>query len=455
MLFNQSEPGMSKRLAITLVTLAVAAMFINMVRGFLIALFLAAVFSAMAYPLYRRITAAVGNRPVAAAGATLLLLILAVLLPGIALLILVADQAQDIAKQAIPWVKQYMQDATGARGLQIPDGVPFREQIQAWLPEIATKLGELSSKIGEFVVQTVSAATAGAAEFLLNLFVMLYAMFYFLSEGPALLNTLRRYATTLAGVQDRVFQQAVVVARATIKGTLVIGIVQGLLGGIGFAIFGVQGAAFWGTVMAIASMLPVVGTALIWIPAVIHLLAMGETTSAIGLAVWSVVIVTNVDNVLRPILVGGETQMPDLVVLISTFGGLSMFGGVGIILGPVIAAVCITLFQIAYETLDEPSSAEAAAQTLAASSERANKSIDAGTNGGLRSETMLQSEAANAEQTVKSGEPKIESSSVSTIQSREGGPGLLDVNLSEAQRTELQQLVEEVEKAKTGRHKAP
>jgi predicted PurR-regulated permease PerM len=228
-------------------------------------------------------------------------------------------------------------------------------------------------------------------------------------------------------VQDRVFQQAVVVARATIKGTLVIGIVQGLLGGIGFAIFGIASAAFWGTVMAIASMLPVVGTALIWIPAVIHLLVMGETTSAIGLAVWSAVIVSNVDNVLRPILVGGDTQMPDLLVLIATFGGLSMFGGVGIILGPVIAAVSITLFQIAYETLHEPSSAEVAAQP----------------------------EAVNAEQTVKSVESNTESSPVSTMQSQEGRQGLLNVNLSGAQRTELQQLVEEVEKVKAGKHKAP
>jgi len=179
---------------------------------------------------------------------------------------------------------------------------------------------------------------------------MLYAMFYFLKEGPALLDGLERYALSLGGVQKRVFQRAVVVTRATVKGTLVIGIVQGLLGGLGFWMFGVGGAAFWGAVMMIASMLPVVGTSLVWIPGVIFLLAAGETTPAIGLALWSAIIVSNIDNVLRPILVGGDTEMPDLLVLISTFGGLGMFGGAGLIVGPVLAAVTMTLLDISHET---------------------------------------------------------------------------------------------------------
>ena len=183
---------------------------------------------------------------------------------------------------------------------------------------------------------------------------MLYAMFYFLKEGPALLDALEHYALSLAGVQKRVFQRAVVVTRATVKGTLVIGIVQGILGGLGFWMFGVGGAAFWGAVMVIASMLPVVGTSLIWIPGIIFLLATGETNAAIGLAIWSSVIVANVDHVLRPILVGNDTEMPDLLVLISTFGGLGMFGAAGLIVGPVLAAVTMTLFDISHETLRDP-----------------------------------------------------------------------------------------------------
>lgn len=455
MAISQSKPELPARLAIVLVTLAVAALFVSMVRGFLIALFLAAVFSAMAYPLYRRIAAAVGDRPATAAGLTLLLLIAAALLPGIGLLILISEQAQEIAKQAIPWAQQYMQDAPDTPGLQIPEGIPFREQIEAWLPEIATKLGELSRKLGEFVVQMASAATSGAAQFLLNLFVMLYAMFYFLSDGPALLDTLRRYAMTLAGVQERVFQRAVVVARATIKGTLVIGIVQGVLGGIGFAMFGVGGAAFWGAVMAVASMLPVVGTSLIWIPAVLYLLATGETTSAVGLALWSAIIVSNIDNILRPILVGGDTEMPDLLVLIATFGGLSMFGGTGLILGPVIAAVFMTLVEITYETLRQPTGGVASAQSPGVRAEGPNEgSVDAGAVNDVSGETLAQSDAVSPEQTARTVEAAVEAPSASETANRDGGQGLLDVPLSDAQRIELQQLAEEIEKLKAAKQKS-
>ncbi len=455
MAISQSKPELPARLAIVLVTLAVAALFVGMVRGFLIALFLAAVFSAMAYPLYRRIAQAVGNRPAVAAGLTLLLLISAALLPGIALLILISEQAQDIAKQAIPWAQQYIQDANVAPGLQIPEGIPFGDQIEAWLPDIAAKLGELSSKLGEFVVQTASAATSGAAQFFLNLFVMLYAMFFFLSDGPALVDTLRRYAMTLAGVQERVFQRAVVVARATIKGTLVIGIVQGALGGIGLAMFGVGGAAFWGAVMAVASMLPVVGTSLVWIPAVLYLLATGETTSAIGLALWSAIIVSNVDNVLRPILVGGDTEMPDLLVLIATFGGLSMFGGTGLILGPVVAAVFMTLLEITYETLQQPANMVGSTQSAAVSSGEPNeRSVEAQTANDDFSDTIGETEVRSHEQAAGTMKAEAEAPSASATSKQYSEHGLLDVTLSDAQRIELRQLAEEIGKLKAARRKS-
>ena len=415
---SQNEFVFPKRLALVAITLGVAALFVDMIRGFLIALFLAAVFSAMAYPLFRWINDATGGRRGIASAITLLLLVSAVILPGIGLLIIVSEQAQSIGKDALPWVQSQLENPA-ASSLQLPDWMPFRDQLQAWLPSVVTKLSELSSKIGEFAVQAISAITSGAAQFFLDLFVLLYAMFYFLNEGPALLDVLKRYALSLGGVQERVFDRAFVVSRATVKGTLIIGLVQGLLGGIGFWMFGVDGAAFWGAVMAIASMLPVVGTSLIWIPAVIYLLAVGETTSALGLATWSAIIVSNVDNVLRPILVGGDTEMPDLLVLIATFGGLSMFGGSGLVLGPVIAAVFMTLVEITYEAL-RPQFSSAAAEEAP-----------------LNSPEQYTSPAATEE--------------AATGPTAATGQGLLDVALSEDQKRELEQLAKEMAKVKTAR----
>ena len=125
-----------------------------------------------------------------------------------------------------------------------------------------------------------------------------------------------------------------------------VGLVQGGLAGLAFAVVGIQGSAFWGTLMLVLSIIPGIGTALVWGPAVIYLFAVGKTASAVGLGVWCVLVVGTVDNFLRPKLVGADTKMPDLLILLSTFGGLSMFGAVGLVLGPIIAALFMTIWDI-------------------------------------------------------------------------------------------------------------
>lgn len=421
------DPGYVRQLAVIAVAIAVGSAFIVMVHSFLIALILAAILSAIAYPLFRRINRLLDDRKGLAAATTVLFLIGTVALPGIALLHIVADQAQSTTRDAVPWIQKQIENPEGSE-FQLPDWLPFRDRLQRWGPTIATKLSELSSKLGAYAVTTVKDVTSGAAQFFLDLFVMLYAMFYFLKEGPALLSQIDRYALLPNSIQRRIFQRALVVSRATIKGTLVIGLVQGFLGGIGFAIFGIQGAAFWGAVMAIASMLPVVGTSLIWVPGVLFLFASGETNSAIGLLLWSAVIVGNIDNILRPKLVGDDTEMSDLLVLISTFGGLAMFGGTGLILGPIIAAVSSTMVEVTYETLNVPS---------------ANKVS--------REEEVQPVGTAPA---VGRNELPAPKSPTPPNETERASHGLLEVGLSDAERRELAELreqFEEIEAAKASK----
>jgi len=127
---------------------------------------------------------------------------------------------------------------------------------------------------------------------------------------------------------------------------VVIGVIQGTLGGVALAVMGVSGAAFWGTLMVILSMIPGLGTAIVWVPVCIYLFATGRVGVSIGLAVYFAAVVGSVDNLLRPRLVGKGTQLPDLLVLLSTLGGLMMFGAVGFILGPVLAALFGTTWDI-------------------------------------------------------------------------------------------------------------
>ena len=179
---------------------------------------------------------------------------------------------------------------------------------------------------------------------------MLYSMFFFLMGGREILDQVMRLFPLEATDKDLLLDKFVSVSRATIKGTLIIGIVQGGLAGLAFAVVGIKGAVFWSAIMAVLSIIPGIGTALVWVPAVGYLFATGQTIPAIGLLLWCAVVVGTADNVLRPLLVGKDTEMPDLMVMLSTFGGLALFGAIGLVIGPVIAALFLTMWRIYSDT---------------------------------------------------------------------------------------------------------
>ena len=143
------------------------------------------------------------------------------------------------------------------------------------------------------------------------------------------------------------------ITRATVKGTLVIGIIQGTLAGIAFWVAGIEGAALWGTIMTVLSIIPGIGSALVWVPAVIILFVMGEYFTATLLAAWCAAVVGTIDNFLRPVLVGRDAKMPDLLILIGTLGGLFLFGPIGFIVGPIVCGLFLTVWDIYGATFRE------------------------------------------------------------------------------------------------------
>jgi predicted PurR-regulated permease PerM len=181
---------------------------------------------------------------------------------------------------------------------------------------------------------------------LLDFFVMLYATFFFLKDGGAILAKIFYYMPLSDEDEQRMLHRFVSITRATVKGTLIIGLVQGTLAGLGFWVAGVEGAALWGTVMVILSIVPGIGSTLIWVPAAIYLFVTGHTVAAIGLTAWCAAVVGTIDNVLRPILVGQDAEMPDLMILIGTLGGLFLFGPMGFIVGPIVCGLFITAWDI-------------------------------------------------------------------------------------------------------------
>jgi len=340
-----------------LLTLGISILFLAMIRGFLMAVLLAAIFSGMAHPLYTWILKRLRGRRAWASAATILILLFIIGLPLIGFLSLVAAQALEMSQAAGPWIQRQISDR--GRMDEILDRIPMLGSfpaLRALIPDgevILARAAEAVSGAGAFLVNSLAGITRGTLSFVLHLFVMLYAMFFFLMDGRLLLTRILYYVPLTSEDEERLVARFVSVARATLKGCFLIGVVQGLLAGIGFMVAGVPGAAFWGTVMVVASMIPAVGAGLIWVPTVIYLFVVAKVLPALGLLAWCVLVVSTVDNVLRPRLVGRDTRLSDLLVLLSTLGGIALFGVPGVIVGPIVAALFVTVWHLYGEAFAE------------------------------------------------------------------------------------------------------
>jgi predicted PurR-regulated permease PerM len=183
-------------------------------------------------------------------------------------------------------------------------------------------------------------------DFLMSFFIMLYLLFFFLRDGSALA---RRMTDTLpleGDIKRDLSGKFITVIRATVKGNIVVAMVQGALGGLIFWILGIHAPVLWGTLMAFLSLLPAIGAAIVWLPVAIYFLATGAVLNGLLLAAFGVLVIGLVDNVLRPLLVGKDTKLPDYVVLMSTIGGMALFGLNGFVIGPVIAAMFIAAWDL-------------------------------------------------------------------------------------------------------------
>lgn len=323
---------------------AISAAFFSMISGFIISLLLAAIFSGVVYPVYERLRRWFKGRSAAASGVTLLMVILVVMIPLAVLGSVVAAEALEISRVVGPWVEQRLQQRSEIdRWLE---QLPFIEYIRPYQDQIMVKLGEFAGSIGNFLFNGLAAATSGTASFFFQFFIMLYAMFFFLMNGRETLRKIMYYMPLTSEDESLMLERFVSVTRATVKGTLVIGAIQGGLAGLGFAVAGIPSATFWGTIMAVLSVVPALGSAIVWVPGVIFLIATGKLGAGIALALWCALIVGSADNFLRPWLVGKDTKMSDLMVLLGTLGGIVLFGIVGVIIGPIIAALFVTVWDI-------------------------------------------------------------------------------------------------------------
>ncbi len=334
---------------------AITVAFYRVVEPFVISVFVAALLAGMTHPSFRWLTRKMRGREGGAAVLTILAILFLIIVPVLFFAGMLVSQALSVSDSVGPWVEEQARNP-GALELRIDSwvrGLPLvGEHVPAW-DVILQKLGEIGGWLGGKVVSGLTAVTRGTVNFFFQLAIILYATYFFLRSGKKALDRLL-YLVPLESEQEaRLVFRFVSVTRATLKGTLVIGVIQGGLAGAAFAVAGIQGALFWGTIMAILSIIPAVGAALVWVPAVVYLFATGKVVAGIGLLVWCAIVVGSSDNVLRPILVGKDTKMPDLLVLLSTLGGIGVYGALGIVIGPIIAALFLTVWELYAEAFKD------------------------------------------------------------------------------------------------------
>jgi predicted PurR-regulated permease PerM len=333
-----------QRTFLLVLVVAISLIFFTMIRNFFITLLLAGIFSGLLHPFYERLLTPFRERRALASLCTILVFVLAVVIPVLAILGIVVGQAVNISRTAAPWIEQQIRQPD--RLYEWLRNLPGFDFIAPYRDQILSRLAAIAGDVGNYFVRGLSAATTGTVAFFFQFFIFLYALFFFLMDGDSILRKILYYLPLSSKDEDRLVDRFSSVTRATIKGTLVVGIVQGGMAGVGLAVAGIGGAVFWGTVMVILSIIPGIGTALVWAPAVIYLIAVGKVLPGILLAVYCALVVGSVDNLLRPRLVGKDIKMSDLMVLLGTLGGLMLFGLVGFILGPVIVALFVTIWDI-------------------------------------------------------------------------------------------------------------
>lgn len=206
-------------------------------------------------------------------------------------------------------------------------------------------LGSALDQVRQTIVGLAPNILGSISEFLLGLFIMFFVMFYGFREGQGFITYLKALIPLEGSLKDSLFHEMRTVTQAVLYGQVLTAVVQGGLGGIGLLIFGVPNALFWGAIMMITAFLPVLGTPLIWVPAAVGLILDGKATRGILLLVYGATVVMNIDNFLRPKLVGGRTKVHPVLILIGLLGGLRVFGFIGMLVGPLILAILVALIK--------------------------------------------------------------------------------------------------------------
>ena len=298
-------------------------------------------------PLYHWLLLKLGSRPTLAALCTMLVVVLIVIIPVTLVMGALAQEASGLYQ--------------GLESGELNPALYFRhlfDRLPDWVKAVLDRLGLVNfntlqrrvttamAQGSQFAATQVFNIGQNTVEFVISLLIAMYLAFFLIRDGNSVMRAIGRVIPLAPTHKKQLWEKFATVVRATVKGNLLVAAIQGALGGLAFWFLGVGGALLWAVVMAALSLLPAIGAALVWVPVALYLLASGAVWQGLSLMAYGVLVIGLVDNLLRPVLVGKDTLMPDYVVMITTVGGMAVFGINGFVLGPLIAAMFIAVWHI-------------------------------------------------------------------------------------------------------------
>ena len=326
---------------VSLITVTVA--FIYLLKPFFYPIFWAAIIAGIFYPVFKKIKAKIKHANISAI-ATIFIVLVIIIIPVVFLSGLIVRESLSIyeslagqqgrivstVKDVFDWIKSN----------------PLTDRLHINEQQVAAKLTEGAKIVTDFIFTAAKNLTQNSITFVVMFIIMIYALFFFLKDGEKLLRKLMHISPLGDQHEITMYKKFTSTARAALKGTVIVGAIQGFLGAVLFYAVGIEGALIWGIIMTLFSVVPGFGSFIVWLPAAIIMFISGNIWQGVIIAVFGALVISTIDNFLRPVLVGKDTQMHPLLILFSTLGGLILFGVSGFVIGPIISALLLSLWEM-------------------------------------------------------------------------------------------------------------
>ena len=319
----------------------ITILFVSIIFNFAAPILWSIVVSIIFYPLYEKFLLMTNKKSLSSI-LSLILILLLVIIPSIGILGLITNEL-------IIFINSF-DDYSLERYVEMIPNESLINDLLAWA---GLSITQLTEKADDFLLaaskvfyESVSTISANVINFFISLFLFIYLTFFFLKDGEKIVKSCMDAFPMKNEDESYLLNEFQKTTRATIKGTIIVALAQGFLGYMTLLLLGIEGALIWGAVMALLSIIPAVGTILVWLPIALVLFANGQIIEASILIFSGIFIIGMIDNLLRPILIGKETKIPDYLILLTTIGSISIFGITGFIIGPIIASLFISIWSL-------------------------------------------------------------------------------------------------------------